>query len=555
MIIKVKIKGVIKTDRSRLLMQLVAGGDIPLDVVKGGFEVPSPIFQRGAYRFLDEMNFLTEPSKLALFREEIDAMVKAGEAILVTESLLTVNTVAPVRCESNGQKSDNGSIGIISIQGSIAYKESFWSRIFGLPTYEGIKRSFAMLSGDESVKAILMVVNSPGGNALGMAETSNYIYSLREKKPILAFAEGMMLSAAYGLGSAAEEVYVMKEGDVGSIGVLMQLVNFTKALEMEGIEVNYVYAGEEKIDLSPYRPLPDRARSRLQKQVDALYESFTELTARNRGTTQKAMKDTKAALFMGEEGVRVGLVDGVKTYKEMIARTVERAGGAKSFRASTEFVGEATKNRFTNGNETSTTEETVTDQVVVSLTEKSEEVNKEMPIDLKKLQTEDPVAYAALMSEATVVAEQKTAQRVAELQSENTKLKEEGVATTARINALEKVEALRTMREQKVTADGIWASALKSSEIPDSMYGKVMQMINHQNYVKENKLDEAAFAAAVKAEIEDWESKGAKQSVMGFGGSSKEKEEAELRSAQEKAEVTKAADAMLAFAGQPQKTV
>ncbi|MEW6775023.1 MAG: S49 family peptidase, partial [Bdellovibrionota bacterium] len=112
----------------------------------------------------------------------------------------------------------------------------------------------------------------------------------------------------------------------------------TKNLEKEGILVTELFAGDYKLDGSPYNPLDDGERGRLQEFVEHYYGMFVEKVARARSITTKAVRETKAGMFVPGDARRIGLSDGVLTFEEILARAASRsqsgnAGGtsAKKF--------------------------------------------------------------------------------------------------------------------------------------------------------------------------------------------------------------------------------
>lgn len=90
---------------------------------------------------------------------------------------------------------------------------------------------------------------------------------------------------------------------------------------------------------------------------------------------------------------------------------------------------------------------------------------------------------------------------------------------------LEKSEAIRRVREVKSEADGIWMNALNGCDIPERLHDKVKVQVNHEKFVTNEILNRSEFSEAVKAEVEDWEKRGATSTVMGTGFASKDVED------------------------------
>ena len=154
----------------------------------------------------------------------------------------------------------------------------------------------------------------------GNFELADLIYSLRDEKPIRAFAYDHAYSAAYSLASSAEKVSMTRSGGVGSIGVVTMHVNQEKFLDKLGIEVTFIYAGKHKVEGNPYEKLSDEAKDRIQTRIDKLYNIFTSTVARNRDIEVSAVKATEALTYDSEDAISVGLVDSVGVFAEEFTR-------------------------------------------------------------------------------------------------------------------------------------------------------------------------------------------------------------------------------------------
>lgn len=209
-------------------------------------------------------------------------------------------------------------IAIIGIDGSLVRKSSFLSAVSGMTSYAVVEDMFIDAVTDSSVKAILLNMDSPGGEAGGTFDLSDQIYSQRGQKPIYAIANESMYSAAYAIGSAADKVFITRTGGVGSIGVICLHVDQSAMDKQEGLAYTAIYAGDHKNDFTPHEPLTDQGRSEMQAEVDRLYGLFVETVARNRGLSTKAVRETKAGLYGGSDGVTAGLADQVGTVADAL---------------------------------------------------------------------------------------------------------------------------------------------------------------------------------------------------------------------------------------------
>ena len=216
-------------------------------------------------------------------------------------------------------------IAVIPVQGTLLKKESFMSAWSGATSYEQIQRQVASAIDDAGVRAILLDIDSPGGETTGCFELSDYIYSVRGIKPVYAAANDIALSAAYAVASAASKVFVTRTGAVGSVGVYALHVDQSGFDKELGAKYTYVFAGEKKVDGNPHEPLADRAKGDIQEEVDREYGIFTETVARNRKVAKKQIVATQAGLLWAENAVPL-LADAVGTIDDAMNALIGSMG-------------------------------------------------------------------------------------------------------------------------------------------------------------------------------------------------------------------------------------
>lgn len=213
----------------------------------------------------------------------------------------------------------------IQIVGTLVHRAVGLEAMSGMSTYLDLSAAFHAAMEDENVKAILLEVDSPGGEANGCFDFADEIYAARGEKPIWAVAVDWADSGAYLIASAADRVIVTQSGEVGSIGVAWCHVDYSEQNKMLGTAVTYIYAGERKMDGWPDKPLSEPARARFQADVDKRYAAFVAAVARNRGLSEDAVRATQALTYLGADGVAVGLADAVGTLRESIELLAEQA--------------------------------------------------------------------------------------------------------------------------------------------------------------------------------------------------------------------------------------
>ena len=218
-------------------------------------------------------------------------------------------------------------VAIVPVDGVLAKKMNMFSRISGGSSMQIIGQGLTRAVADERVKAIILDVDSPGGTVDGTQELARLVRTAAGAKPTVALVDGMMASAAYWIGSAADQIYLSADTDqVGSIGVVTSHVDISERQNRIGVKTTEITAGKYKRIASEYAPLSDEGRETLQGMVDSLYTVFVEAVAENRGVTvSQALGMADGRVFIGRAAIGAGLVDGSATMENLIAQL---AGGS-----------------------------------------------------------------------------------------------------------------------------------------------------------------------------------------------------------------------------------
>jgi len=199
----------------------------------------------------------------------------------------------------------------IPVHGTLVQKLGSLRPYSGMTGYDGIRQAILTAHSDPKVKAIVLDVDSPGGEVAGCFDLVDTIYSLRGEKPIWSILTESAYSAGYAIASAADRIIVPRTGGVGSIGVITMHVDWSKALSEAGVAVTFITYGDRKADFHPEIPLSPEALAAAQADIDTMGELFVSTVARNRNVAADAVRDTQAACFMGAAGVSRGLADAV----------------------------------------------------------------------------------------------------------------------------------------------------------------------------------------------------------------------------------------------------
>lgn len=380
------------------------------------------------------------------------------------------------RCEGNVDvtpKADNefsmystlhyaeSNLGVIHISGPLTNKSTGWEAFCGGTSYESIKEDFEALL-EAGTKTVAFMVESGGGEAYGMMDTGNYLRKLADENnvKIISYVDGLSASAAYGLTAISDEIISNKNSEIGSIGVLIRLMNDSKALEMKGYERSFISAGTEKIPFAEDGSFRKEFLDDLQYKVDALYTDFTEYVAEHRKMTVEAVRNTQANTFLAEDAIALGLADKVMTQEDFYSYLSGQAQNNKE--------GSSMSNRifkFSKNNDEETLEMTQLAELQSQLTAANEQLAEFSSVQqaLASLQTSFTDQGAKLTEALEKVAQMESEKVEAKLSARKEKLasvKQEALLTS--LSVLDDAAFEAVVAGFKAQAEVIDHSALMS---------------------------------------------------------------------------------------------
>jgi signal peptide peptidase SppA len=210
-------------------------------------------------------------------------------------------------------------IGLLEVHGALTYKP-----VVGMCGVVGTSYSQLLAEATEmveaGVKTIVMDIDSRGGEGYAAFETANQLRTLCDANGarLIAYNDGCTASAAYALACVADEVISNPAAETGSIGVLIALMNDSKALEMNGYSRSFITAGKSKIPFADDGSFRPEFLADLQVKVDAMYEQFTSHVSTHTGMSVDEVKGTEARMFMAQDALALGLINKVMTHAEFI---------------------------------------------------------------------------------------------------------------------------------------------------------------------------------------------------------------------------------------------
>jgi protease-4 len=182
---------------------------------------------------------------------------------------------------------------------------------------------------DDSIKAIVLRINSPGGAVGPAQEILREVEKIRTKKKIVASLGTVAASGGYYIASGANLIMANRGTTTGSIGVIMQFTNVEGLSKKLGLDFFNLKAGRYKDVGSPFRPMTPEDKAYLQGLLDNIYQQFLNDVAHNRKIPLAKLKTlTEGRVYTGEEARQLGLVDEFGNLPDAIERA-GRLGGIK----------------------------------------------------------------------------------------------------------------------------------------------------------------------------------------------------------------------------------
>lgn len=239
------------------------------------------------------------------------------------------------------EASDDG-VALIGISGVMMRGES---KFGGTTSSLRIRRALRAATADPDVKGIMLSIDSLGGTYAGTGELGQDIALAAKSKPIHAYGEGVVASAAYWVAAQAHRFTTSAQTETGSIGVVMAVEDTSEQAAAEGRKVYVVRTDELKGAGIEGAPITEAQLAYWQEMVDASFDQFLTAVSRGRGArlNKDAARKVGGRLYTAKQGMDLGLIDGIETFDEAIGalrsevrarrRAQEQDGRARSRRA------------------------------------------------------------------------------------------------------------------------------------------------------------------------------------------------------------------------------
>jgi len=177
---------------------------------------------------------------------------------------------------------------------------------------------------DNSIKAIVLRINSPGGTPAGAQEIVGKIKEAKEEKPIVVSMGDTAASGAYYISAPSDYIFAEPDTITGSIGVISKFVDKSKKYEKEGIDITVVKSGEFKDMGADWRALSEEEREYVEKIVEDACERFIKEISDDRGIPLDDVRElSDGRIYRGEEAKELGLVDKMGNMEDAIKKAGE----------------------------------------------------------------------------------------------------------------------------------------------------------------------------------------------------------------------------------------
>mgnify|MGYP001407151604 CR=1 FL=1 len=212
---------------------------------------------------------------------------------------------------------------IIGINGPMMKGESK----FGGANTVQIRQALRAAVSDESVKAVMLQIDSPGGSVAGTDELGRDVAKADQVKPVFAHIDDLGASAAYWVASQARKITAGPAAEIGSIGVYAVVEDSSQAAAADGIKVHVVSTGPMKGVMQPGTEITPDQIAHLQERVDEMNGHFQMAIIRGRGDriTKAQLKEASdGRVFGAADAKKLGLVDKIQSFDEAIANALPR---------------------------------------------------------------------------------------------------------------------------------------------------------------------------------------------------------------------------------------
>jgi len=233
------------------------------------------------------------------------AISRVQKVFLIIIAIVVIVFIA-LYLVSSLSSSGDGKIGVIEIEGTITdMKEAM--------------EDIVKFKEDDSIKGVILRINSPGGAVGPTQEIYSEIKKLKQSKKVYVSMGSVCASGGYYLAVTGDKVYASPSTITGSIGVIMQQTVVEDLMKKIGVEANTIKSGPLKDTGTPFRKMRDDERKYLQGVIDSIYEQFVNDVAEGRKLPIDQVKQlADGRIYTGLQAKETGLIDNIGTFYDVV---------------------------------------------------------------------------------------------------------------------------------------------------------------------------------------------------------------------------------------------
>lgn len=217
-------------------------------------------------------------------------------------------------CGKWAGKSMTPAIGLLNIKGPIIEATSY------IETIDKYKD-------DNSIKAIVVRIDSPGGKVGSSQEIYSALVKLKEKKPVVVSMASIAASGGYYIACASDTIIALPGTLTGSIGVIAEFIDVSEGLQKLGVKAESITSGKMKDAGSPFRHMTDKERAYFESMVKDVYEQFIEVVSASRKLSMSEIRHlSDGRAFTGRQAYELGLIDMLGGLNDAIDKAKELSG-------------------------------------------------------------------------------------------------------------------------------------------------------------------------------------------------------------------------------------
>lgn len=236
----------------------------------------------------------------------------------IRDTILAIEPDVEIPAPKQSSYTESNGVALLSLKGTMMKNPTPLEQVFlGATCTQAFCNQAIEINKNPSIKGVLLDVDSGGGSVQGVIEASQAIRELHKNKPVIAYTDGLMASASYWVGSQATAIVGSPSSRVGSIGVYVPVVDYSRQFKEQGIDVSVISnkdgihkgAGVEGTSLS------EDQKAQVQAEVEEIYGEFKDAVLRARNVPSDAMQ---GQAFMGKTAKEKNLIDAVGTFEEAL---------------------------------------------------------------------------------------------------------------------------------------------------------------------------------------------------------------------------------------------